>query len=52
MVKQLEALPGFRNIVIHEYVELDLERVIQALEGLAPIEAFAQTLAEHLAESE
>lgn len=52
MVKQLELLPGFRNVVIHEYVELDMERVIQALGGLEPIDAFAKAVAEHLAQAE
>ncbi|MGH7557197.1 MAG: type VII toxin-antitoxin system HepT family RNase toxin [Gemmatimonadota bacterium] len=52
LVKELEALPGFRNIVIHEYVELDLEWVTQALDRLAPIETFAAALSEHLAEAE
>ena len=52
LVRELESLPGFRNVVIHEYVELDMERVIQALDGLDPIETFARTLAGQLAESE
>ena len=25
-VAALERLPGFRNVIVHEYVELDLER--------------------------
>ncbi len=48
LVQRLEALPDFRNVVIHEYVELDLERVIQALDGLASVEEFAALLADHL----
>jgi uncharacterized protein YutE (UPF0331/DUF86 family) len=35
-------LPGFRNVVIHEYVALDLDRVVDALNRLAPIERFAE----------
>lgn len=27
LVKQLERLPGFRNVVIHDYVKLDMNRV-------------------------
>ena len=40
LVAELEGLPGFRNILIHEYVALDLDRVIEALDRLAPIERF------------
>jgi uncharacterized protein YutE (UPF0331/DUF86 family) len=36
----LERLPGFRNVLIHEYVALDLDRVIQALDQLQPVENF------------
>lgn len=42
LVRQLERLPGFRNVLIHEYVELDLDRVVEALDELAPIERFAE----------
>ena len=40
LVKDLAALPGFRNVLVHEYVTLDLERVMQALDRLDPIEEF------------
>lgn len=50
MAKELERLPGFRNVLIHEYVAIDLERVVAALDELEPIEAFADRLADHLAE--
>ncbi|PYR82099.1 MAG: hypothetical protein DMF87_03035 [Acidobacteria bacterium] len=40
LVAELEGLPGVRNILIHEYVALDLDRVIEALDRLAPIERF------------
>jgi len=40
LVGQLELLPGFRNVLIHEYVALDLERVIEALDHLDPVEQF------------
>jgi uncharacterized protein YutE (UPF0331/DUF86 family) len=43
-VEALEELPGFRNVLVHEYVTLDLERVIRALDDLEPVEAFAQAL--------
>ena len=40
LVEELVRLPGFRNIVIHEYVALDLDRVVEALDRLEPIEQF------------
>jgi uncharacterized protein YutE (UPF0331/DUF86 family) len=42
LVRELERLPGFRNVAIHEYVALDLDRVITALDRLEPIERFLQ----------
>jgi uncharacterized protein YutE (UPF0331/DUF86 family) len=42
LVRKLERLPGFRNIVIHEYVTLDLDRVVEALDELEPIEQFLE----------
>lgn len=49
LTRELERLPGFRDILIHEYVAIDLERAREALEGLGPIEEFADRLADHLA---
>ncbi|HET7133205.1 MAG TPA: HepT-like ribonuclease domain-containing protein [Gammaproteobacteria bacterium] len=45
LVAKLERLPGFRNVVIHEYVALDLERVVAALNELDPIERFLEVVA-------
>ena len=42
LVEELVRLPGFRNIVIHEYVSLDLDRVVEALDRLGPIEQFGE----------
>lgn len=42
LVRKLERLPGFRNIVVHEYVALDMMRVVEALDDLEPIECFLQ----------
>ena len=42
LVDQLERLPGFRNILVHEYLELDLRRVVEALDGLEPVERFLE----------
>jgi uncharacterized protein YutE (UPF0331/DUF86 family) len=40
LVHELERVPGFRNVVIHEYVALDLDRVVEALRRLDPIDRF------------
>lgn len=40
LVRELERVPGFRNVVIHEYVALDLDRVVDALHHLDPIDRF------------
>ena len=40
LVAELEKLPGFRNVLIHEYVELDMDRVMDAINNLDPIERF------------
>jgi uncharacterized protein YutE (UPF0331/DUF86 family) len=40
LVAELERLPGFRNVVIHEYVALDLDRAAEALRRLHPIARF------------
>jgi uncharacterized protein YutE (UPF0331/DUF86 family) len=42
LVRKLERLPGFRNVVIHEYVALDLDRVVEALDDLGPVEEFLE----------
>ncbi|OFW26747.1 MAG: hypothetical protein A3H97_00675 [Acidobacteria bacterium RIFCSPLOWO2_02_FULL_65_29] len=42
LVAELERVPGFRNVVIHEYVALDLDRVVDALDRLEPIERFME----------
>jgi len=51
LVRELERLPGFRNVIIHEYVALDMDRVVTALAGLDPVERFAE-IVRRLAESE
>jgi len=44
LVGELVRLPGFRNVVIHEYVALDLDRVVEAVNRLEPIERFAEVV--------
>jgi len=48
MVDELARLPGFRNILIHEYVGLDYDLVLRALHHLDPIEGFVRTVAARL----
>ncbi|MEX2529285.1 MAG: DUF86 domain-containing protein [Gemmatimonadota bacterium] len=40
LVADLAQLPGFRNILVHEYVGLDYGLVVEALDNLDPVEAF------------
>ena len=42
LVRALEPLPGFRNILIHEYVALDLQRAVDAFDALEPVERFLE----------
>ena len=45
LVAQLLPLPGFRNVLVHEYVELDYDRVIAALDQLDPVDRFVAVVA-------
>lgn len=42
LVRALEPLPGFRNVLIHEYVALDLDRAVEAMDRMAPVERFLE----------
>ena len=42
LVAELERLPGFRNVLIHDYVDLDMTRVTAALNRLEPLERFVE----------
>jgi uncharacterized protein YutE (UPF0331/DUF86 family) len=46
LVEELERLPGFRNVLIHEYVALDMRRVVEALDRLGPVEQFLAIVGE------
>jgi uncharacterized protein YutE (UPF0331/DUF86 family) len=52
LVQRLEMLPGFRNVIVHEYVGLDMDRVVAALRDLEPAERFAEIVHQLLANSE
>lgn len=43
-VRSLERLPGFRNVLIHEYATLDYQRVVDALDQLQPVEEFLEAV--------
>jgi uncharacterized protein YutE (UPF0331/DUF86 family) len=49
IIRTLTQLPGFRNVIVHEYVSLDYERVIEALDNLEPVEEFVRIVAGLLA---
>jgi uncharacterized protein YutE (UPF0331/DUF86 family) len=42
LVRDLERLPGFRNVLIHEYVGLDMAKVVEALDRLDRVERFLE----------
>lgn len=44
LVDELSRIPGFRNVLIHEYVELDYDIVVVALDRLDPIREFAEVV--------
>lgn len=46
LVRDLELLPGFRNVLVHDYVALDLDRAVDALDRLQPIEKFVRIVGE------
>ena len=46
LVRQLERLPGFRNVLVHDYVGLDMAKVVEALDGLEPIDEFHAIVSE------
>jgi len=48
MVDELARLPGFRNVLIHEYVGLDYDLVLRALDRLEPVERFVRVVGERI----
>jgi uncharacterized protein YutE (UPF0331/DUF86 family) len=45
LARALERLPGFRDVLVHEYVAFDLARAVEALDELDPMEEFATIVA-------
>jgi len=44
LTKDLEKLPGFRNVVIHQYVTLDYSQVLETMYRLGAVEEFFETI--------
>jgi uncharacterized protein YutE (UPF0331/DUF86 family) len=51
LVRELELLPGFRNVLVHEYVGLDLGRAVEALDRLDPVDEFVRIVGQLESES-
>lgn len=51
LVEALRPIPGFRNVLVHDYVALDLDLVVDALHHLEPIERFYQVVHQIVSES-
>jgi uncharacterized protein YutE (UPF0331/DUF86 family) len=49
LVEELARLPGFRNVLIHDYVGLDYDVVVGALDRLEPVRRFMRLVAERIA---
>lgn len=45
LVRRLAELPGFRNVLLHEYVTFELERAVEAMRDLGAVERFAALVA-------
>ena len=45
LVDRLSLLPGFRDVLIHEYVALDYEQVVRAIRDLEPLAEFVRRAA-------
>lgn len=46
MVERLVPLAGFRNVLVHEYVVLELDRALAALDDLEPLDRFVRIVAD------
>jgi uncharacterized protein YutE (UPF0331/DUF86 family) len=43
-LRELQRLPDFRNVIVHAYVALDLERVVEAMDRLEPVTGLAEAV--------
>jgi uncharacterized protein YutE (UPF0331/DUF86 family) len=46
VVAALEKLPGFRNVLMHDYVRFDLDRAVSAIRSLEAVDEFARQVAD------
>jgi uncharacterized protein YutE (UPF0331/DUF86 family) len=46
---RLRQAVGFRNILVHQYVDLDDDRVVSSLDDVADLRAFVAQVADWLA---
>jgi len=46
--KRLKGLAGFRNVLVHDYAEIDLSRVLAGVERLGDFDAFVADVADFL----
>jgi uncharacterized protein YutE (UPF0331/DUF86 family) len=49
LVEELSRLPGFRNVLLHDYVELDYDLVLKAMARLDPVEEFVRVVSTRMA---
>ncbi len=47
-MNRLESLAGFRNVLVHDYAEIDLRRVHASLDRLEDFDAFVSDVEEWL----
>lgn len=50
LVDGLGRLPGFRNVLLHDYVELDYDLVLRAMAKLDPVEEFVRVVSRRVAD--
>lgn len=49
LVDELSRLPGFRNVLLHDYIELDYDLVLRAITHLDPVEEFVRVVSRRVA---
>lgn len=42
--RSVRRMPGFRNVIVHEYLAVDLDRVLEAWDRLGDFEAFVDAV--------
>ncbi len=45
---RVKAMVGLRNILVHEYVQVDVEQILALLDQLEDLEAFVEAVTPHL----